>query len=222
MLYEFKIYTASFDHHSAQKTTKPSKPFLLFKRAFDITASFILMPVLAIVCVITYIFNPFFNRGSLFYKQERVGKNNKVFRIYKLRSMQDRSEGQALIITPMGQFMRDTHIDELPQIINVLRGDMSLIGPRPEQPQIYSDYAKSIQNFTIRQSVRPGISGLAQLCYGYTDCPIGAREKLKWDLQYIDHQGFGMDCHICIQTFTYVFPRIGNRLIALAMLKGGT
>ena len=111
--------------------------------------------------------------------------------------------------------MRDIHIDELPQILNVLLGDMSLIGPRPEQPAFFQNYTQSIEGFALRQSVRPGVSGLAQIRYGYTDCHVGAQRKLKWDLEYIQDQGFRTEARIYLRTYTYVFPRIGKRLITL-------
>ncbi len=217
MPYDFAIHTVAFDHQFSDTVTKPPRIFLFYKRSFDIVMSLMLAPTLIIICITAYALNIFLNPGPLFFTQERVGINKQVFQIYKLRSMQEAYEDGSAKVTPLGQFMRDIHIDELPQIINVLLGDMSLIGPRPERPHIYKNYAKSIQNFASRQSVRPGISGLAQLCCGYTDCHAGARKKLKWDLEYIRHQGFGMDSRIYIQTFAYVFPRIGKRLIALAI-----
>jgi lipopolysaccharide/colanic/teichoic acid biosynthesis glycosyltransferase len=196
-------------------TAKPSAAFLFYKRLFDIITALILLPILAVICGIALTMNPFLNRGRLFYVQDRVGKNNDVFQIYKLRTMQTECVGDNKKITRLGRFMRDIHIDELPQIINVLLGDMSLIGPRPEQLESFHDYAESIQNFSERLSVRPGISGLAQLRYGHTNCHVGAQRKLKWDLEYIRHQGFGMDSKIYLRTYAYVFPRIGKCLIGL-------
>ena len=210
-----------FEEQFLVESTKPSFGFAVFKRAIDIITSLILLPIIVVICALALILNPFLNRGKLFYTQKRIGKNNTIFRIYKLRTMQGGSEDTKFAteeksrITPLGKFMRDIHVDELPQIVNVLLGDMSLIGPRPEQPEFFQNYAQSIQGFTQRQTVRPGLSGLAQLRYGYTDCPVGAKRKLKWDLEYIRHQGFALETQIYLRTFVYVFPRIGKRLLGL-------
>lgn len=210
------------EHQFIGESAQPSTSFLYTKRGLDIVISLILLPIVASVCLIAFVMNPLLNRGKLFYSQERVGKDNIVFRIYKLRTMQDGCEENAKFateecsrITSLGRFMRDIHIDELPQIINVLLGNMSLIGPRPEQPEFFQDYAQNIQGFSTRQSVRPGISGLAQIRCGYTDCDVGARRKLKWDLEYIRQQGFALEGQIFLRTIVYVFPRIGKRLIGL-------
>lgn len=115
--------------------------------------------------------------------------------------------------------MRGTHIDELPQILNVLRGEMSLIGPRPEQLEFFYNYARSISGFTLRQTVRPGISGLAQLRCGYTDCNVGAQRKLKWDIEYIQRQSFKLEMYIFLKTLIYLFPRIPKRLFTFLIAK---
>ncbi len=204
---------------------KASVAFLIYKRTIDFVTSLILLPIIVVICALVLILNPFLNRGKLFYTQERVGKNNTVFLMYKFRTMRGGTEStkfateEKVRITPLGRFMRDIHVDELPQIVNVLIGDMSLIGPRPEQPEFFQNYALSIQGFVRRQSVRPGISGLAQIRYGYTDSSVGAKRKLKWDLEYIKNQGFSLETKIYFRTFAYVFPRIGKRLLGLAKLN---
>ncbi len=219
MPHDLAMHNTVFEAPIFESSTQPSVIFLIYKRSFDVLTSLILLPILIIICIIAFVLNPFLNPGWLFYKQNRVGKNNRVFQIYKLRTIQKNYVDNRPLITRLGQFMRDIHIDELPQIINVLLGDMSLIGPRPEQPEIFHNYAESIHNFTRRQSIRPGISGLAQLKHGYTDCHLGARKKLKWDLEYIRYQGFGMDHQIYLHTYAYVFPRIGKCLIGLVWLN---
>lgn len=204
---------------------KASVSFKIYKRTVDIVTSLFLLPIVVAVCTIALILNLFLNRGKLFYSQERIGKNNIVFRMYKLRTMQGSTENTRFAtdeksrITPLGKFMRDIHVDELPQVINVLFGDMSLIGPRPEQLEFFQNYAISINGFSQRQSVRPGISGLAQIQYGYTDSFVGAKCKLKWDLEYIRKQGFALETKIYLRTFSYVFPRIGKRLLDLVKLN---
>ena len=208
-----------FEEQPIVESRKLSFGFTFFKRTVDIVTSLILLPIIVVICALALILNPILNRGKLFYTQNRVGKNNTVFRIYKLRTMQGGAESTKFAteeksrITPLGRFMRNIHVDELPQIVNVLIGDMSLIGPRPEQPEFFQNYVQNIEGFSRRQSVRPGVSGLAQLCYGYTDSPVGARRKLKWDLEYIHHQGFFLETQIYLRTFVYIFFRIGKCLL---------
>jgi len=200
--------------------------FAVLKLVFDIAISLLLLPVLFFVCLITMILNPIFNPGKLFYTQDRVGKDKNIFKIYKLRTMSGNTESTKLAtdettrITPLGKFMRDIHVDELPQILNVLLGDMSLIGPRPEQIVFFKEYVKNIQGFDLRQSIRPGISGLAQLRYGYTDCPVGARQKLEWDITYINQLGFAQEADIFLQTARYVFRCTLKALIQLKKPAG--
>ncbi|PCH98394.1 MAG: capsular biosynthesis protein [Rhodobacteraceae bacterium] len=212
-----------YGHPLAPVTQVASLTFRIFKRGIDLATSLLFLPIILGVCLIALVLNPFLNRGKLFFSQKRVGKDNKIFSIYKLRTMQNQGSGNKFAteenarITPLGKFMRDIHIDELPQMINVLLGDMSLIGPRPEQPEFFEEYAQSIPGFSTRQSVRPGISGLAQLRWGYTDSDVGARKKLRWDIEYIKRQGFKIETKIYLGTIAYIFPRIGSRLLRLVI-----
>jgi len=201
--------------------TTLSRPFLVFKRLLDIITSIFILPMLAFVCIVALILNPFFNPGRLFYTQKRIGLHNKPFILYKLRTMQGANETELFAtqettrITRLGRFMRDIHIDELPQILNVFLGTMSLIGPRPEQPQFFEKYKNSIVNFEVRQTIKPGISGLAQLKSGYSDDLASARRKLKWDIQYIQNLNLKMELHIYIETYKYIFTRIAKKLLRL-------
>ena len=153
-------------------------------------------------CVIVAL-TPRLNPGPIFYVQDRVGKNRRCFKLYKFRSIQ--SDGT---IPPAARFMRRTRVDELPQILNVLKGEMSLIGPRPERPELDRLYHAEIPNYDQRLSVRPGISGLAQLSLGYTEDLKGARQKLRWDLTYIRNQSFGLDIQIFLGTMKVVFGHL--------------
>lgn len=187
-----------------------SRLFLTFKRTVDILTALTLLPVLGVVGLIVWVLNLFFNRGPLFYSQSRVGKSGQTFRILKFRTMIGKNElskfatDEDCRITPFGRFLRDIHFDELPQIINILRGEMSLIGPRPEQLSFFERYSNSIDNFALRQTVRPGISGLAQLRSGYADNEVSARRKLRWDLEYIQKQGFRIEAYIYLKTMAYL------------------
>lgn len=193
----------------------PSPAFLISKRIFDLVVSIALLPLLAIFAILLS-FNKLFDTGSLMYSQDRVGERGRIFRIYKFRTM--KSQGDERIakfateeesrISRLGRFLRSTRIDELPQIVNVLKGEMSLVGPRPEQVSFYRMFEHSIPGYARRQVVRPGITGLAQLKYGYTCDEAGTTRKLKWDLAYINKQGFGLEISIIVQTCFFVLGRL--------------
>jgi len=165
---------------------------------------------------IVFLCNLIGNRGSLFYSQERVGKNGATFKIIKFRTMVKDAEknGAAFAqkndsrITPFGKFLRKSRIDELPQLINVLKGEMSIIGPRPERPVFVEMITEKMPLYTARHSIKPGLTGWAQINYRYTDSIEDSIEKLKYDLFYIKHRSIFMDINIIIKTIgTVVFYR---------------
>lgn len=183
-----------------------------FKRFTDILIPLVLLPILVLCSLILLILNWSLNPGKLMFVQERVGQDGRIFFIYKFRTMTGSGGGivprfapdEVDRITRLGAFLRASRIDELPQIINVFKGEMSMVGPRPEQVIFVSQYERSIRNYANRQVVRPGITGLAQLKYGYTLDEAGTVRKLKWDLLYIKHQGFLIDLYIIWNTFLFV------------------
>ncbi len=136
------------------------------------------------------------SKGNVLYSQERVGKNGKIFKIYKFRSMYIDAEarGPQLAtkrdprITSIGRILRKTRIDELPQLVNVIRGDMSLIGPRPERPYFVEKYSKEIPNYKQRLAVKPGLTGWAQVTVGYDESLDDVKEKVRKDLHYIQNR----------------------------------
>lgn len=157
------------------------------------------------------------SEGPAFYTQIRVGKNNEEFKIYKLRSMKINAEKETGAtwasvddprVTRVGRFIRKTRIDELPQFLNILTGDMCIIGPRPERPDLVSQFEKEIPNFRSRLAVKPGITGLAQVNGGYD---ISPQEKLELDLQYIENFGFIQDLKIFFLTIKVVITGEGAR-----------
>ncbi len=149
------------------------------------------------------------NRGSLFYRQPRVGRSNEVFGIWKFRTMRAAAGAGAPSrwtteddprVTPFGRFLRRTHLDELPQVVNLLRGEISAVGPRPEQPHYVEELAGKIRFYRLRHLVRPGITGWAQVKYDYGASDIDAMEKLQYEFWYLRHQRLSLDLRIVGRT----------------------
>ena len=151
-------------------------------------------------------------RAPIFYHQDRVGLDGKVFRIVKFRSMHTNAETNGAVwastddqrTTRIGNFIRKYRIDELPQIYNVLRGEMGFVGPRPERPEFVQNLIRAIPYYNERHNVTPGLTGWAQLKYPYGSTEDDAQEKLKYDLYYIKHRSFLLDLNILIRTVEVV------------------
>jgi len=191
--------------------------FLKIKRFFDISVSLIAItvtaPVVLVCCALIKVFSP---NGKIIYFQDRVGKDGKVFRIYKLRSMKPdaekgigavwANEGDDHRVIPfIGNFLRKTHIDEIPQFYNVLIGDMSVVGPRPERPEIVNDLKEKVPEYQKRLSVRPGITGLAQIRHRYDKTLRDVKKKVKLDLLYIRKTCLIGEVGILLRTFVVIF-----------------
>ena len=170
---------------------------------------FLLLPFILFI-------NALGNRGKLFYKQERVGKNGEVFQILKLRTMIENAEQQGAVfsnskdrrVTPFGKFLRKSRIDEIPQFINILKGEMGIIGPRPERPFFVNEIAKIMPFYETRHVIKPGITGWAQVNYSYGESIEDSLIKLQYDLYYIKHRSIFLDLEIFIKTIsTVVFYR---------------
>ena len=152
------------------------------------------------------------NRGPLFYTQERVGKNGKIFKIYKLRSMIINAETSGAVfatandsrVTPFGKFLRKSRLDEVPQFINVLKGDMSVIGPRPERPIFVKEIAQIMPFYETRHVLKPGLTGWAQVNYSYGETIDDSLIKLQYDLYYIKHRSVYLDLNIIVKTISTV------------------
>lgn len=189
------------------------KSFDRFKRASDIALSIIALTIVSPILLIAAILIKTNSRGPVIYKQLRVGKNHKVFRIYKLRTMAvDAEKFTGAVwakkndtrITSVGKFLRKTHIDEIPQFINVLKGEMSIVGPRPERPEMVSDLKELIKDYGKRLQVNPGITGLAQTARRYDETVEDVKKKIKFDLLYIRKMCFWTDITIFGRTFAMV------------------
>lgn len=191
--------------------------FLVAKRLCDLALAVLLLPLTLCICLVVAVLNPFLNPGPLFFVQTRIGKDEKPFRIIKLRTMTGTndsarlSKNEADRISRFGTFLRTKRIDELPQILNVVRGDMSFIGPRPEQRELYEEILESIPEYSLRQAVKPGISGLAQVEVGYARGIAELREKLQYDLRYMQNMGFAMDLYVIGRTFKVLVTGFGAR-----------
>ncbi len=158
----------------------------------------------------------FGNRGPLFYHQPRVGKDGVVFTIHKFRTMRPGDDVSTWTATndprvgKVGRMLRRLHVDELPQMWNVLRRDLSIVGPRPEQPHYVESLAKTIPFYEVRHLVRPGITGWAQINYDYGSSDIDALEKLQYEFYYLRHQSLGLDLRIIGRTLRTVFEDQGR------------
>lgn len=193
--------------------------YVIFKRLVDIGSAILGGVMVLAFCPLIWLANQLTSPGSLFYYQERVGQHGKLFRMVKFRSMVMRAEadtGPVWVqpndsrITPVGRLLRKSHLDELPQVWNVLRGEMSLVGPRPERPEFVASLAESIPEFSARHAVKPGITGWAQVNYRYVNSVDETRIKLHHDLEYIAHQGIWLDLIILLRTVEAVVKMQGQ------------
>lgn len=193
--------------------------YLCWRKALDITFGLLgtacMLLIIPVLALFIYLDSP----GPIFYTQERLGSNGQNFHMYKFRSMHFNAEhaGQAIWaakddprVTRVGRFMRATHLDELPQALNILRGEMSLIGPRPERPEFVSQLEKLIPFYHCRLRVKPGLTGWAQVKYSYTRTDQETLEKLQYDLYYIEHQSFLLDIFIILKTIGEVLLHRGE------------
>ena len=186
--------------------------YQFFRKFFDIIFSISGLLFGLVISPFILLGNAIANRGRLFYVQERVGKNSEVFRIFKLRTMVSHAEGKGerwaqeddLRITPFGNFLRRSRLDEIPQFINVLKGDMSIIGPRPEQPYFVNELSKIIPFYETRHIIKPGLTGWAQVNYRYGASVDDSLVKLQYDLFYIKHRGIFLDINILVKTLSAV------------------
>ncbi|MEM6663172.1 MAG: sugar transferase [Pseudomonadota bacterium] len=191
--------------------------FPFIKRGCDIALSVALLLPVGIICFVVWCVNAWLNPGKLFFTQMRIGRNERPFRILKLRTMTGAAgdarfaTDEAHRITRFGAMLRSKRIDELPQVINILLGHMSFIGPRPEQPNFYQTFSETIAGYRLRQNVRPGLSGLAQVAQGYADDASSTRTKLRYDMHYIRNMGFRMELYVLVQTVRVVLTGYGAR-----------
>ena len=198
---------------SVRRAVKPFE-YMLVKRLFDLLVSGLGLVILSPLMLLTAILIKAYDGGPVFYKQVRLTKDGKKFKIIKFRSMRMDAEkdGVACLstgeddprITPVGRYIRACRLDELPQLINILRGDMSLVGPRPERPEIAAEYEKFLPEFNLRLQVKAGLTGYAQVYGKYNTYPY---EKLEFDLLYINQMNVLTDLELMFNTFRILFSR---------------
>ncbi len=190
------------------KRYRQVKPW--FDRIVASLVLFMLTPVIGLCAVLMKLTS----RGPAFYSQDRVGKDGKIFRMMKIRTMRDGAESLTgpiwatendSRVTRVGRLLRRTHLDELPQLVNVVRGEMSLVGPRPERPQIVDQLKGKVPGYEQRLAVRPGITGLAQVRAGYDRTLNDVRRKLKLDMMYIRRMCWWVDFGIIVKTVRKLF-----------------
>ncbi len=214
----YKVYEDTFDRIPLSLvkyswfleniSIKKSSGFSFLKRFFDILTSIMLLPFLVVIIPFIFILIKIDDGGKLFFIQERIGKKNRIIKVYKFRTMSNEK------ITKIGNFLRKTRIDELPQILNVLSGQLSFIGPRPEKPDLVLLYEKEIPYYNIRHLVKPGLSGWAQV---YQDNPPkfnvnfdDTKTKLSYDLYYLKNKSIILDLKIALRTIGSILSRSGK------------
>jgi lipopolysaccharide/colanic/teichoic acid biosynthesis glycosyltransferase len=193
--------------------------FRVIKRTFDIVIAVLALPLILLTALILLIINPIWNAGPLFFMQTRMGRNCQPFRAMKFRTMRPAQQImrgpddplEAERITSVGRFLRRNRIDELPQFFNIIFGQMSLIGPRPDYWDHATHYLDFIPGYRQRHVVRPGITGLAQVDGGYAEGVNATVEKTRHDLRYIRRAGLKMEMYVLWRTIYVVLTGFGAR-----------
>ncbi len=188
------------------------------KRVLDLAIASLGMTFFLLVTPFVLIGNMVGNRGPLFYRQVRVGEGGFQFSILKFRTMRPGNGSQSNEwtteddprITPFGHFLRRSHLDEVPQMVNIVRGQLSIVGPRPEQPRYVQELAAKLPFYDLRHLAKPGLTGWAQVKYGYAGSESDAIEKLQYEFYYLRHQGLMLDLRVVGRTFRSVFQRSGR------------
>lgn len=186
--------------------------YLIIVRIFEIAISFVGLGIGLIILPLILVGNAMANRGQLFYTQERVGMDGIIFKILKFRTMVKNAEANGAVftsvndvrVTSFGKFLRKTRIDEFPQFVNILKGDMAVIGPRPERPVFVKEIATIMPFYETRHVIKPGLTGWAQVNYSYGESIDDSLIKLQYDLYYIKHRSIYLDLNIAFKTITTV------------------
>jgi lipopolysaccharide/colanic/teichoic acid biosynthesis glycosyltransferase len=195
------------------------KNYLFIRRIFEISGILVFFPLILGVFIVTALAVFLDSRGGIFFHQMRPGKGGKLFKMWKFRSMRPKKEGENFQLTQtdddrvtrVGKIIRRWRLDELPQFWNILRGEMSLIGPRPVPLALFEVYCQKIPDYQLRLLVRPGLTGLAQVRQGYTASLEGEQEKWVLDMEYIQNLSVKMDVILVFATVRTILGGFGAR-----------
>ena len=196
------------------------RTYSVTKRVLDILGSFLALVISSPLCLFIILLIKMTSKGPVLYTQIRVGKGGHAFEIYKFRTMKIDAEKETGPVwaktndnrlTPIGHFLRKSHMDEIPQFINVLKGDMSIIGPRPERPVFVEEFKKTIVDYNKRLGVKPGITGLAQVWHRYDETIADVRKKIKYDILYIKEMCLLTDIRIVLRTARVVLLGVPSK-----------
>ncbi len=201
------------------ESLQPSPAYLSMKRVIDTVVVIALSPLIIPVCLMVALLVKLDSKGPILFVQKRVGQGNRVFSMYKFRSMREESlsaeprfaDTDSHRITKFGSIIRKYRLDELPQLFNVLKGDMSLIGPRPEQSGFVEQFEKDVPFYSYRHIVHPGITGWAQVSHGYAVCTESTKEKVEHDFYYIKNLSIGLDVLIIFKTIKTILTGFGAK-----------
>ena len=202
------IFTEGFRMSTSQQ---------LFRRLLSFAVSFIALTICLPFLPLIILAVRFSSPGPIFFSQTRVGQRGRLFTAYKFRTMRKDSEAQGAVwaakddprVTRIGRYLRNTRLDEIPQLWNVLRGDMAFVGPRPERPEFVQWLSQEIPFYDLRHMIRPGITGWAQVRYQYGASLEETKHKLEYDLYYVKHQSIGLDLLIMFETIKTIILRRG-------------
>ncbi len=197
--------------HSSVRWVETNAYATRIKRVLDVACASLMCVVAAPVVALTAFLVAQESPGGSFFKQERVGHRGRVFRLYKLRTMTVPDANGEQRITGLGRLLRPSRIDELPQLLHVLKGDMSLIGPRPEQPYLVERYVREVPLYNQRHLVRPGITGWAQVNQSYAESVDDVASKVQYDLFYISKLSFRLDVQVLLKTVAVILKKMGDR-----------
>ena len=215
---EVSLIHSSYFLHEKAFSILSTKRTQIVKRIIDFVSALLLLTIALPIGLLTAFFIKLESKGPIFYLQNRVGRYNQEFKVIKFRSMRQDAEKNGAQwasksddrVTRVGKFIRKTRIDELPQLLNVLKGEMSIVGPRPEREVFIMELEKTIPYYRFRHAVRPGVTGLAQVSYPYGASVHDATWKHKYDLHYIKHHSFLTDLGILFKTVKVVVLGMGQ------------
>jgi len=195
----------------------PSRQYLVIRRGLELLLTVLILPILLPIIATVALLVRLDSSGPIFFLQNRVGRRGRVFRMVKFRTMHHNAGGPSFTttddkrVTRIGGVLRRFRLDEVPQLVNVLRGDMSWVGPRPEALTLDEEYVRDIPHFALRGIVRPGVTGWAQINQGYAHEAEEMRHKLEYDLYYLKHCSLWLDVMIVLRTFAVLFGGAGAR-----------